>query len=602
MKEKNVFVPDTSAIISGKVKELIENNTIKEGDEIIIPEFVISELENQANHGREIGFEGLKELKELRIIAKEKNININEAGRKPTMEEIQLAKSGRIDALIRDIAKEKGAILITCDMVQAMSAEALGVKVIYFEREVIESLEIEKYLDKETTSLHLKEGCLPLAKKGKPGNFKLVSVGDKELSREDLERIAKEIMERARIDENGMIEISRKGATVIQLGQYRIVITRPPFSERMEITLVRPIVKVTLNDYNLKEELIKRLEEKAEGILIAGPPGHGKTTLAQALAEFYAAKGKIVKTMEKPRDLQVSKLITQYTALEGDMGKTADILLLVRPDYTVYDELRTNHDFKIFCDMRLAGVGMIGVVHATQPIDAVHRFVNRVDLGIIPHIVDTILFVKGGKITKVYVLNMSVKVPTGMNAEDLARPVIDVIDFETGKVEYEIYTYGEQTVIMEMKEDAKNTVNKLAEERLTQILKKYIKNPIVKITGKNSAILKVDKDEVAKVIGKEGKRIAKLEEVTGMHLKVEPIVDTLKKEVKFDVVESGGTVQIKLPKKYVGKTIDIYAGEEYLISVTVGKKAVVKIKKNSDLGKKVLQALVLKNLKIYADI
>ena len=63
----------------------------------------------------------------------------------------------------------------------------------------------------------------------------------------------------------------------------------------------------------------------------------------------------IVKTMESPRDLQVGDEITQYAPIERDMQKTADILLLVRPDYTIYDELRKTRDFRIFADMRLAG-------------------------------------------------------------------------------------------------------------------------------------------------------------------------------------------------------------------------------------------------------
>ena len=52
--------------------------------------------------------------------------------------------------------------------------------------------------------------------------------------------------------------------------------------------------------------------------------------------------------MESPRDLQVADTITQYSPLEGDMENTADILLLVRPDFTIYDELRKNHDFDCF--------------------------------------------------------------------------------------------------------------------------------------------------------------------------------------------------------------------------------------------------------------
>ncbi|MCX8176048.1 MAG: ATP/GTP-binding protein, partial [Candidatus Bathyarchaeota archaeon] len=80
---------------------------------------------------------------------------------------------------------------------------------------------------------------------------------------------------------------------------------RPPFSDGLEVTIVKPIVKLKLEDYKLSEKLTARLKEKAEGILIAGPPGSGKTTFASSLAEFYMSQGKIVKTLEAPRDLQV---------------------------------------------------------------------------------------------------------------------------------------------------------------------------------------------------------------------------------------------------------------------------------------------------------
>ena len=84
--------------------------------------------------------------------------------------------------------------------------------------------------------------------------------------------------------------------------------------------------------------------------------------------------------MESPRDLQVPAEITQYSPLNGRMEDTADLLLLVRPDYTIYDEVRKTGDFLIFADMRLAGVGMIGVVHATRAVDAIQRLIGRVNL------------------------------------------------------------------------------------------------------------------------------------------------------------------------------------------------------------------------------
>jgi ATPase, PilT family len=110
--------------------------------------------------------------------------------------------------------------------------------------------------------------------------------------------------------------------------------------------------------------------------------------------------------------------------------------------------MRNDEDFKLYIDLRLAGIGMIGVVHATSPIDAIHRFINRVDIGTIPNILDTIVFIHSGNVAKVYSLDMTVKVPTGLKEADLARPVVEVKDLLTDRVEYEIYVFGEQTMIV----------------------------------------------------------------------------------------------------------------------------------------------------------
>ncbi len=315
-------------------------------------------------------------------------------------------------------------------------------------------------------SVHLKAGIRPLAKKGRPGEWRLVPVRDEPLTDVELEEIADDIVERAKRDPESFIELDEPGATVVQLRNYRIVIAKPPFSDRIEITAVRPITKLSIEDYELSERLLERLRDKAAGILIAGAPGEGKTTFAQALAEWYASMGKIVKTMEKPRDLQVSEEITQYTALKGgSMELTGDILLLVRPDYTIFDEMRKTSDFKIYSDLRLAGVGMIGVVHATKPIDAIQRFIGRVELGMIPQIVDTVIFIKAGRVAKVLTLEYLVKVPSGMKEEDLARPVIEVRDFETGELEYEIYTYGEEVSVVPVKKEEKAPLHSGSQRR-----------------------------------------------------------------------------------------------------------------------------------------
>ena len=58
------------------------------------------------------------------------------------------------------------------------------------------------------------------------------------------------------------------------------------------------------------------------------------------------------------------------------------------------------------------------------------------------------IFIEGGKITEVLQLELTAKVPDGMLSEELARPVIVVSSFIQKKPLYEIYTFGEQVVVM----------------------------------------------------------------------------------------------------------------------------------------------------------
>ncbi len=466
-KKNERIVPDTSVIVNGQVSKLIETGEI--GGEVIILEAVLSELENQANKKRPIGFEGLEELSKLKELEKKGKIKLTFYGKLPTPEEIKAARFGAIDALIRDVATKLDATLLTSDYVQYLAARARGIKCEHIEVKPKEKLSIENFFDGETMSVHLKLDVPPMAKKGKPGKVRLVKLSEKPTTEKELRDYVKEIINYGR--KNQSIEISMKGATVVQIGNYRIAIAEPPFSDATEITIVRPIAKVTLDDYKLSEKLMSRLRKKAEGVFICGPPGAGKSSFAAALAEFYREeKNAIVKTMESPRDLQVGKEITQYSPLEGSMTKTADVLLLVRPDFTVYDEVRKTNDFQVFADMRLAGVGMIGVTHASSPLDALQRLVSRMELGQIPLIVDTVIFIKDAEIRKVYETKMTVKVPAGMMEADLARPVVEVRDFETGKIEYEIYTFGEETVIMPLKEAPEEVIPEISESKTEFIL------------------------------------------------------------------------------------------------------------------------------------
>ncbi len=574
------IVPDTSAVINGILTERVSRGEWK-GATVIIHRSTISELEYQASKGRESGYVGLEELKKLQELKRKGFVEIVFKGEEVRPDQIAVAKNVYVDAQIRKLAEEEDAILLTSDYTQAEVARALGLTVMYVPpSDLPKEPSFEKFIDKDVSSLHLKENVPPMVKRGVAGSYKLEVLDHPPLKREEIKNMAKELVELAKRDPHSYIEIEANGATVIQLREYRVAIAYPPFSDGWEITVVRPVAKVTLDDYKLSKKLIDRLEKRAEGILIAGPPGAGKSTFAQALAEFYRSKGKIVKTMESPRDLQVPPDITQYAPLEGDMEKTADILLLVRPDYTIYDEVRKTRDFQIFADMRLAGVGMIGVTHASRPIEAVQRFVRRLELGIIPQVVDTIIFINRGRVEKVYNLKLVVKVPTGMTEADLARPVVEVRDFATNRLEYEIYTYGEETVVVPVEEE-RSPVEEYATEGIRKVLSRLLTVPFkVEVKG-GKVILYVSPSDVAHVIGKRGKRIGEIEKELGMPVEVKessiPSVSIRKKKV---VVKTG-------KEGYV----EIYVGGELIYAGPTDNKGNVKFSRDSEEGRRIEAAL-----------
>lgn len=612
-------VPDTSIIIDQQVSRLIVDEFLEKDDKIqvLIPEAVPSEIENHANKKKEIGYLGIDELKNIRKLSEDGIIDLLYVGRRPTLEEISIANGGEIDAMIRDIARKYHATLLTSDRLQKDVAEAQGVETYYYQKPKeytpIKKTELEGYFTENVSSVHLRENTTPIAKRGVPGSVELIEIDYVPLRYNDLDRIAKEIMEQTKIRHDCFVEIDKKGVSVIQFDDLRITIAKPPFADGFEITAIKPVNKLDLEDYDVSDKLLKRLSNDAKGILIAGSPGAGKSTFAQALAEYYYYDmEQIVKTMESPRDLNLDDNITQYAPLDGRMENTADILLLVRPDFTIFDEVRKTSDFEIYSDMRLAGVGMIGVVHATRAIDAVQRLLGRLELGIIPSVVDTTIYIENGQIASVYSIELTVKVPTGMLEADLSRPVIEIKDFEHDTLLYEIYTYGEQTIVMDI--NKANTQNATDEDvqksPVEKIVERTVRKEVLKVAPKailevsllsdRRALVEIDPDHAGVIIGKNGKTIAAIEEKAGISIEVEELeIKNIDSRIPINVNVSGNYLSLNFNKEDIGSSFDIIVEDEYLFTATVGKKANIRLKKDIEMAEIILKAMK-KDEPVYA--
>jgi len=589
LREK--IVPDTSVLINRVLSSMIERGELSDA-EIIIPVAALDELQAQASRGRMEGFIGLNEVRRIRELGGGRGVVVRFAGERPSLEDVRLARGGRIDALIKDVARQEGGTLYTSDYTQYLVAEAEGVAARHI-RVVEERGEptFQRYFTEDTMSLHLKVGAPPVAKRGRPGAFRLVKLRDEPYTREEADSLINEVMWLSQHRAEASIEIARSGAMVIQIGQYRVSITRPPFSDDVEITVVRPIARLTIHDYRLSDKLLKRLSTKAEGVLIAGPPGSGKTTFASSLAEYYWSLGKVVKTFESPRDLQVGPEITQFGPLEGDFEKSAEILLLIRPDFTIFDEMRRQRDFQVYVDMRLAGVGMVGVIHASDPIDAIQRFISRVDLGLLPHVIDTVIFIRGGVVAGVYELRQTVRVPTGMSDRDLARPIVEVVDLENSRLEYEIYTYGEQVTVVRVEGSGGADLEKSL-KRASRSLKRLLKGEFEVSAENDHLVVRCERGDLERLLGGRGDALRRLEKRLGVRIEVVPRILALGEELNCSISEGGGSVEIRLPAEREGERVAVYCGDRFLATATVGKGGVVRFSKRGGVGGEVAKCLL----------
>jgi ATPase len=118
------YVVDTSAIINRFLQRGLKGK-------VIIPNAVMAELENLANKGNEAGFNGLEEVAKLHQLTRHFNFLVYFEGLRPSEHHIKFAKSGEIDALIREIAIKNHAILVTADLVQAKTAQAYNIPVLF---------------------------------------------------------------------------------------------------------------------------------------------------------------------------------------------------------------------------------------------------------------------------------------------------------------------------------------------------------------------------------------------------------------------------------------------------------------------------------------
>ena len=135
----------------------------------------------------------------------------------------------------------------------------------------------------------------------------------------------------------------------------------------------------------------------------------------------------------------------------------------------------------------------------------------------IPSIIDTVIFIEYGRVSKVYDLGMTVKLPTGLKEAELARPVVEVRDFLTGELEYEIYTFGEQTMVVPVKKVRPSII----ETRIRREIERIISIPGMEVLVQGTNVILSIPNEYANAISRKVlKKIKKVERSLGVNIRL----------------------------------------------------------------------------------
>jgi ATPase len=210
------------------------------------------------------------------------------------------------------------------------------------------------------------------------------------------------------------------------------------------------------------------------------------------------------------------------------------------------------------------------------------------------------VFVNNGDIEKVYDLELKVKVPTGMTESDLARPVIEIRNFENNVLEHEIYTFGEENVIVPVAKHGEAVgIEKLAEDKIKDYFQKYDSNVQVDILSENRVKVSVHEDCIASIIGRGGTNINEIEKFLKVHIDVvaqdSESLSLGSNDLPFSFSESKTMLLLTVNREYTSMHTDIYVNDKFFASVRIGKKGQIKIPKRSDIGRNLLNSTSSKN-------
>jgi ATPase len=110
----------------------------------------------------------------------------------------------------------------------------------------------------------------------------------------------------------------------------------------------------------------------------------------------------------------------------------------------------------------------------------------------------------------------------------------------------------------------------------------------VEMKSDSKAVVYLEEEDIPRVLGRGGKTIEKIEKALGISIDVRSIEEKRKEKIR------GGKLPVKVEttdkhiilkvKGSPGDTVEIYAGESYLFTATIGRAGEIKITKGSTIS------------------
>jgi len=136
-------------------------------------------------------------------------------------------------------------------------------------------------------------------------------------------------------------------------------------------------------------------------------------------------------------------------------------------------------------------------------------------------------------------------------------------------------------------------MKRLAADRIREMVRRFDPKAVVDVVSDGRAIIKVDKSIIPKIIGRKGVVISDLEDTLGIKIDVEATLPSLGEVIPFDMRETGNSMDLIFKKGGIGKLINFYVENDFLFSATVGRKGKIKVSKSSELGKRLLNTILI---------